>query len=89
MQRGESFAINDHSAEGMFVIGKRFQTNVIISITADEKIISWWESVQILVSGLDGNVCNCRTDRYLGIHVAGVCPFVILCSETTLAQEVY
>ena len=47
-QRGQSFAIIDPSADGIFVIGERFQTNEIISIAAGEKIVSWWKSVQNL-----------------------------------------
>ena len=31
-QRGQSFVINNHSAEDMLVIGKKFLTNDIISI---------------------------------------------------------
>ena len=36
-QRGQGLAINDHSAYVMILIGKRFQTNKIISIAAGEK----------------------------------------------------
>ena len=66
-QRGQSFAINDHSAEVIFVIGKRLHTNEIISIAAGDKIISWWKSVQILVRRLDENVCDCRRIGISGI----------------------
>ena len=36
-QRRQSFVINDRSAEGIFLIGKRSQTNEIIPIIASEK----------------------------------------------------
>ena len=39
-QGGQSFAMSEHSAEGMLVIVKRFQTSEIVSIAAVKKIIS-------------------------------------------------
>ena len=40
-----------------------------------------------MASGLDENVFDRRADRYFRNHIAGVCPFVTLYADTTLAQE--
>ena len=71
----------------MFVIEKIFQINKIISIAAGEKIVSWCKSTQILVDLLYENVCDCRIDRYLRNHFAGIFLFVVLCAEITLAKR--